>query len=44
MIERELSRSRGDVASTCAALQLPRKTFYDKLRKHGIDRARFERP
>lgn len=41
VIERELSRCRGDVAATCAALQLPRKTFYDKLRKHGIDRIRF---
>ncbi|HYH23177.1 MAG TPA: sigma-54 dependent transcriptional regulator [Azospirillum sp.] len=44
VIERELARCHGDVAATCAALQLPRKTFYDKLRRHGIDRTRFERP
>ncbi|WP_029010615.1 sigma-54-dependent transcriptional regulator [Azospirillum halopraeferens] len=43
VLERELTRHRGDVAATCAALQLPRKTFYDKLKRHGIDRARFER-
>ncbi len=42
VIEQELARASGDVAQTLQALGIPRKTFYDKLRRHGITRADFE--
>ena len=29
----------GDLRRVLEALQLPRKTFYDKLKRHGISRA-----
>lgn len=38
-----LERTRGQVQETCDLLHLPRKTFYDKLKKHGLTRADFER-
>ena len=34
-----LSANHGDVRSTLETLGIPRKTFYDKLQRHGIDRA-----
>lgn len=37
LIRTTLDRHAGDVAATIAALQLPRKTFYDKLARHRID-------
>ncbi len=37
MIRATLDRQRGDIAATLAVLQLPRKTFYDKLVRHAID-------
>ncbi|MBC7953473.1 MAG: sigma-54-dependent Fis family transcriptional regulator [Rhodospirillaceae bacterium] len=42
IMETELARHGGDVAATLQALGIPRKTFYDKLKKHGITRADFE--
>ena len=44
VIEAELARHKGSVAATLEALGLPRKTFYDKLKKHGISRAEFSEP
>ena len=41
VLETELARHKGSVAATIEALGLPRKTFYDKLKKHGITRAEF---
>ncbi len=38
LIRQALAENGGDVRATLHALGLPRKTFYDKLRKHGIDR------
>jgi len=35
-IEAELARHHGSVKATIEALGIPRKTFYDKLRRHGI--------
>ena len=32
----------GDVRATIDALGVPRKTFYDKLKRHGIRRGDFE--
>ncbi|MDS7595581.1 sigma-54 dependent transcriptional regulator [Agrobacterium tumefaciens] len=39
IIRETLDRSNGDVAETIAALGIARKTFYDKLQRHGINRA-----
>lgn len=38
IIRSTLERHEGDVASSLAELGLPRKTFYDKLKRHGISR------
>lgn len=37
MIRATLDRQNGDISTTLARLQLPRKTFYDKLARHAID-------
>ncbi|MFG1401972.1 sigma-54-dependent transcriptional regulator [Xanthobacter sediminis] len=36
-----LAATRGDVQSAVRALGIPRKTFYDKLRRHGIDQGSY---
>ncbi|MBB3950286.1 sigma-54-dependent transcriptional regulator [Aureimonas jatrophae] len=41
-IRETLRRHRGEVRASLEALGLPRKTFYDKLQRHGIDRRSFE--
>ena len=41
VIEAELAARRGNVKATLEALGLPRKTFYDKLRRHGLSRGDF---
>ncbi len=38
-IRSALAATRGDVQAAVRALGIPRKTFYDKLRRHGIDQA-----
>lgn len=38
-----LERTGGRVQETCDLLHLPRKTFYDKLKKHDLTRADFEK-
>jgi len=38
-IRAALERHRGDIGATTAELDLPRKTLYDKLARHGIDPA-----
>lgn len=43
VIRETLQAKGGDVRATLDALGIPRKTFYDKLARHGIDRARFVR-
>ncbi|MBN8918881.1 MAG: Fis family transcriptional regulator, partial [Rhizobiales bacterium] len=40
-IRAALEANKGDVQATVAALGIPRKTFYDKLRRHGIDQAAY---
>lgn len=42
LIRAALERHRGDVKATVEALGLPRKTFYDKLKRYGIVRADFD--
>jgi len=37
LIEAELRRAQGSVSRTAEALGVPRKTLYDKLRKHALD-------
>lgn len=39
LIRDALGANHGDVRSTIEALGIPRKTFYDKLQRHSIDRA-----
>ncbi|MEP7453830.1 sigma-54 dependent transcriptional regulator [Phyllobacterium sp. SB3] len=39
LIRQALVLHNGDVRSTIEALGIPRKTFYDKLQRHGIDRS-----
>jgi len=41
LIRDALNANQGDVRSTIEALGIPRKTFYDKLQRHGIDRANY---
>lgn len=38
IIRAALKENRGDVAATVEALGIARKTFYDKLQRHGINR------
>ena len=42
LIEDALADAKGDVRATIAALNLPRKTFYDKVQRLGIDLSRFK--
>ncbi len=42
-IRATLAAHQGDVKQTLQALGIPRKTFYDKLQRHGIDRQAFAR-
>ncbi|MFG1393744.1 sigma-54-dependent transcriptional regulator [Xanthobacter agilis] len=40
-IRAALAATKGDVQSAVRTLGIPRKTFYDKLRRHGIDQGRY---
>src|SRR5690606_19953841 len=40
-IREALARHRGDIKATLQDLGIPRKTFYDKLQRHGISRSEF---
>ena len=39
---RHWSANDGDARRTIEMLGIPRKTFYDKLQRHGIERVAFE--
>ncbi|MDX3927638.1 MAG: sigma-54 dependent transcriptional regulator [Shinella sp.] len=41
VIREALAAHQGDVRLTIEALGVPRKTFYDKLQRHGINRAEY---
>ncbi len=41
LIEEALAAAGGDVTRTCAALNLPRKTFYYRVQRLGIDVTKF---
>jgi len=41
LIESELARHKGSVKATIEALNVPRKTFYDKLKRYGLSREDF---
>ncbi|HXV28905.1 MAG TPA: sigma-54 dependent transcriptional regulator [Sinorhizobium sp.] len=41
ILKEALTAHNGDVKETLQALGIPRKTFYDKLQRHGINRADF---
>ncbi|MBL1377006.1 sigma-54-dependent transcriptional regulator [Zobellella iuensis] len=38
LIQAELARHGGSIKDTLESLQLPRKTLYDKMKKHGLDK------
>ena len=44
LIRDALRSTRGDVKSCLEILRIPRKTFYDKVARHGIDLDTFRRP
>ncbi|MFP2770220.1 sigma-54-dependent transcriptional regulator [Oceanisphaera sp. KMM 10153] len=39
LIQTELARHGGSIKDTLESLQLPRKTLYDKMKKHGLDKS-----
>lgn len=41
VIRDALAAHQGDIKATLDALGIPRKTFYDKLQRHGIDRQEY---
>ncbi|PWC43085.1 sigma-54 dependent transcriptional regulator [Azospirillum sp. TSO22-1] len=41
VIETELARHKGSIKATVEALGIPRKTFYDKLKRYGLSREDF---
>lgn len=41
LIEEALNQTSGSVKDAIALLKLPRKTFYDKVAKYGIERSKF---
>ncbi len=43
VIEEALERYAGDIVAITEALRLPRKTLYDKFRRHGLTPAQFRR-
>ncbi|MBB2969925.1 sigma-54 dependent transcriptional regulator [Mesorhizobium sp. RMAD-H1] len=43
LIRQALAENGGDVKATIEALGIPRKTFYDKLQRHGIVRSGYAR-
>jgi len=44
LIETELRRAHGNIVRTAEALGLPRKTLYDKLKRHGLDPDAYRAP
>jgi two-component system C4-dicarboxylate transport response regulator DctD len=42
LIEQQLKANNGSIKDTMAALGLPRKTLYDKMRKYGLDRGNYK--
>ena len=44
IIRDALTTHRGDIKATLDTLGIPRKTFYDKLQRHGIDRQEYVGP
>lgn len=41
LIRDALAANQGDIKTTLETLGIPRKTFYDKLQRHGIDRQQY---
>ncbi|WP_419342680.1 sigma-54-dependent transcriptional regulator [Achromobacter sp. PD1] len=41
LIREALQAHQGDIKATLESLGIPRKTFYDKLQRHGIDRQQY---
>jgi two-component system C4-dicarboxylate transport response regulator DctD len=43
LIREALTRYEGDIRQVTAELQIPRKTLYDKMSRHGLIPARHRR-
>ena len=43
LIREALTRHQGDIRQVTADLQIPRKTLYDKMARHGLIPARHRR-
>jgi two-component system C4-dicarboxylate transport response regulator DctD len=41
LLEEALARAAGDLDAVCTDLELPRRTLYDKLRRHGLALERY---
>ena len=41
LLEEALARAAGDLEAVCEELELPRRTLYDKLRRHGLSLDRY---
>jgi two-component system C4-dicarboxylate transport response regulator DctD len=42
VIRQQLAQHKGSIKDTMAALGVPRKTLYDKMRKYGLDRRHYK--
>ncbi len=42
LISQQLSQQKGNLQQTLAVLGIPRKTLYDKMRRYGLDKARYK--
>lgn len=42
LVEQALVRQKGSIKGTMADLGLPRKTLYDKMRKHGLEKQEYK--
>jgi two-component system, NtrC family, C4-dicarboxylate transport response regulator DctD len=42
LIEQALAASNGSIKDVMASLDLPRKTLYDKMRKHGLEKSNYK--
>ena len=44
LIATALAAHGGSIKATLAALQISRKTLYEKMQRHGLDRESFRKP
>ncbi|RPH41346.1 MAG: sigma-54-dependent Fis family transcriptional regulator, partial [Desulfobulbaceae bacterium] len=42
LIEQALAASNGSIKDVMVSLAIPRKTLYDKMRKHGLEKSNYK--